>query len=43
MARHFDASAPDFENRFAEFMAEPRGTDDNLAEKVREIINAVKQ
>lgn len=43
MARHFDASAPDFTKRFSEFLAEPRGGGENLEDTVRAILAAVKE
>ena len=43
MARHFDASAPDFTQRFTDFLAEPRDGQENLGEAVRSIIDAVKE
>ena len=42
MARHFDSSAPDFAQRFADFLAEPRGATEDLVETVQTIIETVK-
>jgi len=42
MARRFDASAPDFETVFADFLAEPRNTEENLGQTVGDILDAVR-
>ena len=42
MARRFDASAPNFEATFADFLAEPRNTEENLGQTVGEILDAVR-
>lgn len=43
MARRFDASAPDFAAEFTAFLAEPRSTEEDLSQTVREIVDAVRQ
>ena len=42
MARRFDATAQGFGEKFAEFLAEPRSTEGNLAQTVSEIVDAVR-
>lgn len=42
MARRFDASTADFSTRFEAFLAEPRTTEENLAQTVHDIIEAVR-
>ncbi|GAB5458845.1 MAG: histidinol dehydrogenase [Henriciella sp.] len=42
MARRFDTRSADFERQFDAFMAEPRGAVDNVVDKVRSILSAVK-
>lgn len=42
MARRFDATASDFEEDFAAFLAEPRSTEDDLTETVRGIVEDVR-
>ncbi len=43
MTRHFDASAPDFEDRFSAFLAEQRSDEQEVEGTVRTIIAAVKE
>lgn len=42
MARQFDASARDFAEKFAAFLAEPRNTEDDLTQTVADIVQAVR-
>lgn len=42
MTRRFDATAQGFGEKFAEFLAEPRSTEGNLAQTVSEIVDAVR-
>ena len=42
MARRFEADAADFRDTFAQFLAEPRSTEENLGETVGEIIDSVR-
>ncbi len=43
MARYFSTRSADFEAAFARFLAEPRGAVDNVRDRVRDILDAVRQ